>query len=384
MTQLGSVFVSGDQEDPGCELCGAPSSESIVVGTKARFGMSVRNVACGTCGLVYIAPRPTPEAMSAYYRGEYRQHYGNVKISGVDGKFVGPGEPGYDAAIERNHRNQAEAVARFVDLKAGDNVLEIGCRDARTLSMLRDAHGIVPQGVEPGGDEVAQAEARGVTCFNGLLGEFDPAGRKFRLIQLFHVLEHFHEPVAELRRIRSLLAPGGQVFIEVPNVCQPYGLLEENFFQNAHLFNFSANTLSAILRKAGFAVQTMVDAHVVYAVATPDPSAAEDMAFSRALLPRPEEDGAWIALRLKTYAQLEKLRVAFLRGAAAGDVVAVMSRLLPFPMFQTHATNVVCEVVQGLVKRGHREEARVLAAAASKSTPDEGLREGFARMAAVA
>jgi SAM-dependent methyltransferase len=47
---------------------------------------------------------------------------------------------------------------------------------------------------------------------------------------MLHVLEHLHDPLGALVKIRDWLVPGGRLYIEVPNVYQPYGSLEGNFF----------------------------------------------------------------------------------------------------------------------------------------------------------
>ena len=56
--------------------------------------------------------------------------------------------------------------------------------------------------------------------------------------------------------------------IEVPNVYQPYGLLQENFFQNAHLTNFSESTLRVLLVRAGYSVLRTLDQSALFAVAS--------------------------------------------------------------------------------------------------------------------
>ena len=55
-----------------CPVCGV-SSNGLEVGTRGRFNMSVRNIACDHCALVYQSPRPTREAMAEYYATGYRE-----------------------------------------------------------------------------------------------------------------------------------------------------------------------------------------------------------------------------------------------------------------------------------------------------------------------
>ena len=50
-----------------------------------------------------------------------------------------------------------------------------------------------------------------------------------------------------------MLREGGRIFLECPNVLVPYGDLDEWFFEYAHVYSFSAATLTAVMRRAGFA-----------------------------------------------------------------------------------------------------------------------------------
>ena len=59
-------------ETCACPLCGSREAGKIV-GTRGRFGVAVTNVVCPVCALVYVNPRPTREAMAAYYAEEYEK-----------------------------------------------------------------------------------------------------------------------------------------------------------------------------------------------------------------------------------------------------------------------------------------------------------------------
>ena len=74
-------------ETPPCLLCESRDPGRIV-GQKGRFGMDVQNVVCERCGLVFQTPRPDRAAMSEYYSGAYRQHYGDVKYPSAQGPVV--------------------------------------------------------------------------------------------------------------------------------------------------------------------------------------------------------------------------------------------------------------------------------------------------------
>ena len=347
-----------------CPLCESEPEAAIVVGLKARFDMAVRNIACRRCGLVRIDPRPTVDAMDAYYRGPYREQYGTVKIPHPTKGFVGREDAEtFEEALVAQHTHQALIALRLAPHKRGAKVLEVGCRDGRTLARMRDEHQLEVWGVEPGPAEAQEARERGIPVFEGLLEELDPGApgaaaefpESFDHVQMFHVLEHIHDPLDALIRMRQLLAPGGTLLIEVPNVACPYGPLEANFFQNAHLFNFSANTLMALFRRAGLLPEKLIDRTTLYLTGTVDPeveATALPLPFDDGHLRDAWQDGCWVADSLDTYRHLERLRPTMESGQIDQDGVSSLLTLLKRPGFPTHTKLVLDTIVERLVTLG--------------------------------
>jgi SAM-dependent methyltransferase len=361
-----------------CPLCGGVAG--IVVGERGRFGMPVRNVCCETCATVYITPRPGAAAMSEYYRSTYRKHYGSVGYVGADGKATSPGDVGYEQALLGWHQQQANNALALTAPGAGQSVLEIGCRHGKTLSLMKERAGIVPFGIEPGEDEAEQARQAGIDCFTGALEAFDPGEQRFDQAQWFHVLEHVHEPLAALLKLRGLLKPGGSLLIEVPNAYKPYGLLEENFFQNVHLVSYSPNSLPALLRRAGFDVKRVVDAGSLFVVATPS-VLAQDVAlplpYSPQLLDAPGQDAPWVAVRLRSYANLEKLKLLLQHRGASPELTGTLVRALGFPAFTEHLLNCCAFFVEKLVALGKVDDALLVTLAVAQGPHPAEIRQEF-------
>jgi SAM-dependent methyltransferase len=364
-------------EQVACPLCG--NTAGAVVGEKGRFGMAVRNVCCATCATVYVSPRPSEAAMAAYYRSTYRKHYGGVGYVDAAGKHCSPGDAGYEAALLRWHTAQANHALVLGETPRGARVLEIGCRHGKTLQLMRDVRGIEPFGVEPGEAEAEQARHAGIDCFTGSLEELDPGERRFDQVQWFHVLEHVHDPLAALLKLRALLQPNGTLVIEVPNVYQPYGLLEENFFQNVHLVSYSPNTLPALVRRAGFEVTRVVDSGSLFVVAKPRALPAETtlpLPFEPTLLTSPEQDSGWVAQRLQSYALLEKLLTVCKQRGCMPELTAPLVKALAAPAFVGHLADVCAYFVEQLVGRGRIDHAlAIVLAVANGPHPDELRRE---------
>ena len=89
-----------------------------------------------------------------------------------------------------------------------------------------------------------------------MFDQFEFPKKSFDLICLFHVLEHLPDPIDALYNIKEILQPNGSFFIEVPDILHPYSGGFDDFFQNAHLYNFSLRTLKALLKKADFGIVT--------------------------------------------------------------------------------------------------------------------------------
>jgi len=358
-------FLPQATEVPLCPVCGV-SSSGIEVGTRGRFDMSVRNIACDHCALVYQSPRPTQRAMAEYYEREYRDHYSDIAYGAPGGGFAVPGDAQFEAAKDSWHQTQANNARALGESKAGDRVLEIGCRHGRTLALMREATGIEAYGIEPGLSEAKKAQEAGISCFAGTIEAYDPGELRFDQIQSFHVLEHLHDPLSALIRMRGWLKPGGRMVIEVPNVYQPYGLLEENFFQNAHLTNFSASTLRVLLARAGYTVLRTLDQGVLFAVAVPDEHAGElPLPFLPGLLPNADESAIWVADRLKTYEILERLRVLLLATGPTMELLNELAGTLKRPGFIPHTVRTVSEMAEYFVSQDAPRAAMFVAVAAS-------------------
>ncbi|MFO0567025.1 MAG: class I SAM-dependent methyltransferase [Polyangiaceae bacterium] len=360
-------------ETCACPLCGSREAGKIV-GTRGRFGVAVTNVVCPVCALVYVNPRPTREAMAAYYAEEYRPHFEARGVGYVTqaGTTVTPDDPAFDAEKEAWHESQARTSWLLSRMRRGMRVLEVGCRHGRTLALQRERYGIEPFGIEPDRTEAAKARAAGIECHAGVLEEFEPGARRFDVIQIFHVLEHLHDPLDALLRFRSWLEPQGKLVIEVPNVHQPYGSLEGNFFQNAHLTSLSADTLEALLFRAGFRPIQVLDRGVLLIVAELD-ELATDVPRPYALAPREaKQDADWVHACLRSYAELFDLALRIQAGSFDLADIERAAALYRGPCFTAFALESLAPTVEALARQGAPRTALHLARALAEGPqPDD-------------
>jgi 2-polyprenyl-3-methyl-5-hydroxy-6-metoxy-1,4-benzoquinol methylase len=222
-----------------CEVC--QGTVFTPLADRDRDGKPLSTVICEGCGLVFTNPRPSPEAVKAYYKDSYRVEY----------------KASLQPSPRHVYRAGQVAVERIGYLKPllspGCKVLDLGAGGGELLYLLR-SQGYEAQGIEP--NEGYGEFARTVLGLSVQLGGYQEAQVEpgsMDVVTAFHVVEHLEHPVEAMKVMKNWLRPGGQLLVEVPNVastCQWPG----SRFHFAHLFNFSPKTLPMAGRMAGLEV----------------------------------------------------------------------------------------------------------------------------------
>ncbi|MCL2352838.1 MAG: class I SAM-dependent methyltransferase [Firmicutes bacterium] len=228
-------------ETPPC-VCGGESFTDIAY--KDRYGLPVTTALCKNCGLLLTRPRMTEAAYSEFYEREYRRLY-TWNVSS---------EPFYASQVCRG-RKILDYVKDALPERA--RVLEIGCGAGGILEPFAES-GCEALGVDIGGEYLEIGGSKGLDLRNmrsGSLLETDE--NSFDLIILSHAAEHFLDIPGEFGVVRRLLRDGGRVYVEVPgikNICA-YNFDYLRYFQNAHTYHFTLDTLRQTLSLCGFALE---------------------------------------------------------------------------------------------------------------------------------
>lgn len=228
-----------------CTICGVDDAEILF--TKGDLTADITNVVCRRCGLVYMNPRPTIAEYRKFHVEDFlRERHGLTAAEQVMPKIKGS-----DVRMK-------SAVADFIApaLRRGTRVLDVGCGFGTLLHLLKERLEARVEGIELATVDVAAAKQfYGMELFNGSLEEFAHArrGEQFDCLVLHHTFEHLPDPRGALRLMKGLLAPGGILYIGVPNVMN-MRKRPEIFFQMGHPYSYSPATLQKILGAEGFSV----------------------------------------------------------------------------------------------------------------------------------
>jgi SAM-dependent methyltransferase len=224
------------------EACTCPLCSSTAASLTPFANPPYRVLRCGDCGLWYLSPRLTPEAMRACYEN--------------DDYFEG-GAAGYadyrsqERSLRKTFRMLLAELARRG--ATGGALLDVGAGLGYLLDEAR------PHFAERTGIELAPAAAVEATTRSGArvlpsLAALDAAAR-FDCIVAAHVVEHIHAPLPFVQTLVHHLRPGGALVLAAPDMG---GLLRRlmgrrwpSFKYPEHVSYFDALTLQRLMCAAG-------------------------------------------------------------------------------------------------------------------------------------
>lgn len=237
-------------EDRPCPNGCTPSDKTVIEGEDRLHGLPGRFtvVRCRCCGLMRTNPRPTPQTIGAYYPSDYRPYLSTPTIP----KF----KPMTWHRRLRAHLNRffGKDVRRLPNMAPG-HLVELGCASGAYLGEMR-AKGWTVEGIEFSDEAACTARSLGLTVQTASVETAAPPQQRADVLAAWMVLEHLHEPLDALAKVRSWVRPGGWLVAAVPDA----NALERRLFGEywyalqlpTHLYHYTPRTLRTLLDKAGW------------------------------------------------------------------------------------------------------------------------------------
>lgn len=224
---------------PACAICGSYRVRKLFLVGEYQI------TRCHECAGGFVLPMPSPSDMSAIYSDQYGDGYLDGPMHGqqfAEDRFrtVMGLLDGLDLPVPRLPQRRA---------------LDVGCGSGHFLALLRGA-GWETRGLELSPRLVGYAvKELGLDVYRADFLAADLPDESFHFISMFHVIEHFSDPRAAVKKAVRLLVPGGLLFIETPN-WESIGALVRgkhwsHFIPPEHLVYFGPRAIRSLGKSCG-------------------------------------------------------------------------------------------------------------------------------------
>jgi SAM-dependent methyltransferase len=140
-------------------------------------------------------------------------------------------------------------LVRRLELPRSGRLLDVGCGNG---AALRSCAVLLPEWKLFGSevDDFPAHRRAQLPPIDGLYtGALSGIAQRFDLVLSIHSLEHMFDPVETLRTMGTLLAPGGSMLVQVPNVTEaPFDIVIAD-----HVCHFREENLALAMQRAGLA-----------------------------------------------------------------------------------------------------------------------------------
>ncbi len=180
---------------------------------------------------------------NTYFNEEYKEQYGKTYLEDKDN-------------ILKLAQARLEIISSLLEGKTeGKKILDIGSAYGFFLDRARSFN-FNPSGIEI--EKKACAYAKNKLKIKMINNSFLKAdlNKKFDIITLWYVLEHFPDPEAVLNKILSILNPGGLLCLSLPNGNSPFYHFNRKewlkLHPDDHFIDYSVKGIRSFLKRKGF------------------------------------------------------------------------------------------------------------------------------------
>ncbi|MEQ1757970.1 MAG: class I SAM-dependent methyltransferase [Vicinamibacterales bacterium] len=199
-------------------------------------------VRCRACDLVYVSPTFDEEHYQRVYASkEYQDIVRDLGISS------------HEYRVQRFGQERVGLMAAHLrDTAAPPRYLDIGCSTGFVVEAAQQ-RGWDARGIDLNPSAIEYGRSRGLTLDAVGLEDARLEPGSLDAVSLFDVIEHLFDPIRTLTSCVRLLAPGGILFVYVPNYDSASRLLmgkHAHFIWPTHHLNYyTPRTLSDLMRR---------------------------------------------------------------------------------------------------------------------------------------
>jgi len=210
---------------------------------------------CSACGLGYVTPRRSPDALAAMYGNETYWSSPSPKTHGY---------ADYRAEQSRYLRTFRKRLDYALkDGPASGRVLDVGTAAGFCMAVLRE-RGYDVYGVEVSPVIAAYGQNElgfGDRTFVGVLDDAPHELHSFDVVCMWDVVEHVPDALGLLKRAHDLLKPGGKLIIETQDIdsrfAKTLGPRWHHFKHAEHIYHFNPSTIRRLLADGGFVTERL-------------------------------------------------------------------------------------------------------------------------------
>jgi 2-polyprenyl-3-methyl-5-hydroxy-6-metoxy-1,4-benzoquinol methylase len=212
----------------------------------------MRIVRCRTCDLVFVNP--------TFDEAHYKQVYASQAYQDIVRDL---GINSHEYRVNRFGVERVGIMSDHLRVQPGRSprYLDVGCSTGFVVEAARDK-GWEAIGIDLNPSAIEFGRSRGLDLRTVALEETGFAPRTFDAVSLFDVLEHLLDPARTLRACTNLLAPGGILFLYVPNFDSASRLLmgaNAHFIWPTHHLNYyTPATIRDLMVRHGLAPDLIV------------------------------------------------------------------------------------------------------------------------------
>ena len=155
-------------------------------------------VRCNQCGLQRTNPRPTPESIGIYYPSDYEPYREQGRVTIVESK------------LKASLRRSLGLNTRRLPPVSPGLMLEVGCSSGNYMEQAREL-GWQVEGIEFSQDAAAIAKSKGFEVQVGRVETAPEPKEKYDIVAAWMLLEHLHEPIQALEKMRDWVSPNGHL-----------------------------------------------------------------------------------------------------------------------------------------------------------------------------